>query len=185
VTFSGVYDYLEATVTATGAGPINGSYIGAPAVGGGTGFTLLDDMGNVICIDGAPCWVTSEPSGPQPKADSTSVAPATDASFPTTPDYNFTTPADFSLQFVPDSLTALTASAVLVMSIECNNQTTSAATLGITNTAATLYITGTLFSIPPKASYSRSFPQGIVMDGIKWIAGTASAINCTVRGKTT
>jgi hypothetical protein len=79
--------------------------------------------------------------------------------------------------------TVLTSATVLVMHIRCWNQTGSAATVTITDTAG-VNIIPPAFSIP--ALTVEPFLESAVGEeytGIKWSAGTGAAILCKVKGR--
>lgn len=119
-----------------------------------------------ISITGGPVTVTNTPN----------VRPL--------PVTGFTNDYDTGLTVVPNSLTVVTASATLIMGIWCNNITNSAVNLTITNTAGTALVGGaTTFSFPAASNgFLLSNSRGLQLTGIKWQAGTASALNCQIVG---
>lgn len=92
----------------------------------------------------------------------------------------FATDYDSGIQVVPTMLTALSASTIAVSDWWCNNTTASAVTLTVTDTAGHAYTSA--FSIPANSIFNPFFHKGLIMQGIKWQAGTSSALNCQIIG---
>lgn len=79
--------------------------------------------------------------------------------------------------------TVATASTVLIGTIYCVNLSASAATVMMTNTAGTYLVGGSAgFSIPANSDVTRNFNSGLLAVGVKWWAGTAAVINCSITG---
>jgi hypothetical protein len=87
------------------------------------------------------------------------------------------------MQVVPNSTTVLTATTTKVQLILCNNQTGSAATLTITDGSGTPKTYFPTVSIAANSVVLLYSGIGFTMtSGLKWSAGTATAIYCQIEG---
>ena len=96
-----------------------------------------------------------------------------------------TTSYDSGLVTVPNALTVVTAGVTTVNNIWCNNLTASSVNLSITDTAGNYIVgSGTVPFVFPASSNGMLFnsAKGLKYTGLKWIAGTAAALNCQVGG---
>lgn len=89
---------------------------------------------------------------------------------------------DSGLVAVPNAATNVTAANTLVSSIYCNNKTAGAVALSITNAAGTAeYVTN--YQFPANSSGTLfELPRGMLMAGVRWVAGAANSIYCQVVG---
>lgn len=87
------------------------------------------------------------------------------------------------MQVVPSSTTVLTATTTKVQLILCNNQTATAATLTITDGSGTPKTYFPAVSIAANSVVMLYSGVGFTMtSGVKWSAGTATAIYCQIEG---
>lgn len=87
------------------------------------------------------------------------------------------------MQVVPNSTTVLTSTTTKVQLILCNNQTGSAATLTITDGSGTPKTYFPAVSVAANSVVMLYSGVGFTMtSGIKWSAGTATAIYCQIEG---
>jgi hypothetical protein len=89
-------------------------------------------------------------------------------------------PVVYAMQLVPNSATAVTATATYVQLIVCANTSASAVTILLTNTAGTTYYP--TVSLPANSSTVLHSSVGMYMNGIKWTAGTSSVLYCQIQG---
>ena len=126
-----------------------------------------------ISITGGPVTVTNTPN-----------VAVTNVPTTRTIRTGFTTDYDTGLTVVPNVLTAVTAATTKIQGIWCNNITANPVTLTITDTTGTALVGGANpFSFPGGSNGALlNIPVGVALTGIKWIAGTASALNCSIVG---
>lgn len=87
------------------------------------------------------------------------------------------------MQVLPTSSTALTSTTTKVQLIICNNQTASAATLTITDNSGTPKVYFPTVSVAANSVVVLYSGVGFTMtSGIKWYAGTSTAIYCQIEG---
>jgi hypothetical protein len=93
-------------------------------------------------------------------------------------------PFGSTIQTVPNSSTAVTANTLQITDFFCTNTTATAATITLTDTAGNVIVSAKSIAAHDFVALIQASTGGggIVAVGVKWQAGTASALNCYLGG---
>jgi hypothetical protein len=89
---------------------------------------------------------------------------------------------DSGMVTVPNSVTLVTSSSILVSSIYCHNLTGVSHTITIQDSNAVVYVPTVTLTANQVIQFVNAGSKGIQMSGFKWGADAANVINCQVSG---